>query len=123
MNFLPSHLHEYERQAILDFAAQLQDYLDGALCNLWLFGSKARGDFTADSDLDLLIVVKALNDKQRGIIRRMAARVSLNHNTLINTHILDKNRWEVIEQYQDTLWREVQRDGIPLQDFAGQLTS
>lgn len=123
MNILPSHLHEYERQAILDFTSQLQNYLDGALCNLWLFGSKARGDFSADSDLDLLIVVEALPAKQRGMIRRMAARVSLNYNTLINTHILDKNRWEAIAQHEDTLWREVQRDGIPLQDFALQPTN
>ena len=55
-----------------------------------------------------------MNPERRGIIQRMAARISLDFDTLINTHIKEKARWDVLVQYQDTLWREVQRDGISL---------
>jgi predicted nucleotidyltransferase len=120
MNDLPSHLQENERAAIREFAHELDRLFDDDLCHLWLFGSKARGDFTAHSDLDLLIVLRQMNPERRGIIQRMAARNSLDFDTLINTHILDKTRWDTIVQYQDTLWREVQQDGVSLHELIAQ---
>lgn len=119
-NHLPSHLQKNEQSAVWLLADHLQDFLGGDLCHLWLFGSKARGDFTTDSDVDVLIVLRNLNSERRGTIRRIAARVSLNFDTLINTHIIDKDRWNYLEEHQDTLWREVQRDGISLYDLASQ---
>lgn len=117
MNDLPSHLEENERAAILAFAQSVRDFLGADLCHVWLFGSKARGDFQDDSDLDLLIVLRHLDPERRGVIRRLGARASLEHDTLINTHIYEKERWDYLAQYQDTLWREIQRDGVPLHDL------
>jgi predicted nucleotidyltransferase len=119
-NLLPLHLQKNEQSAVWLLADHLQDFLGDDLCHLWLFGSKARGDFTVDSDVDVLIVLHNLDSERRGAIRRMAARVSLNFDTLINTHIIDKARWDHLAQHQDTLWREVQRDGISLDDLATQ---
>jgi hypothetical protein len=34
--------------------------------------------------------------------------------TLINTHIVTAERWAEMRQWAATLWREVQRDGVPL---------
>ncbi len=33
---------------------------------------------------------------------------------IIYTHILDQKRWQAIVQYEDSLWREVERDGVPI---------
>lgn len=93
---------------------RLAEFLGDDFYGLLLFGSKARGDFTADSDVDLLIVLSHLTSEKRGVIRRMAARLSLEHDILLNTHLIDKKRWDRLVQYRDTLWREVERDGIPL---------
>ena len=122
MSKLPHHLQINERSAVLTFSQNLRDFLGDDLCYLWLFGSKARGDFKYDSDFDLLIVLCQLNSERRGIIRRMAARVSLDCTTLMNTHIYDKARWDNIVRYEDTLWREVQRDGIALHEHFRQST-
>ena len=118
MNIISSYLEERERSAVQAFAGRLSEFLGEELCHLWLFGSKARGDFNADSDVDLLIVPHSLNPERRGIIRRMAARISLDYDTLLNTHILDKTRWDDLARHQDTLWREIQRDGISLLESA-----
>ena len=114
MTALPSHLEESERAAILAFSESVHDFLGADLCHLWLFGSKARGDSHRHSDLDLLIVLRHLDPERRGVIRRLGARVSLDHDTLINTHIYEKERWDYLAHYQDTLWREIERDGISL---------
>jgi len=122
MNILPLHLQDLERNAIASFLHRLRDFLGDDLCQLWLFGSKARGDFHNDSDLDLLVALRGLNPERRGIIRRLAARVSLEYDTLINTHLYEEARWEAIVTHRDTLWREVQRDGILLNDLMRQPT-
>lgn len=123
MSVMPHHLREYEKAAIASFCHRLDDFLGDDLCQLWLFGSKARGDFDEDSDLDLLIVLHGLNSERRGIIRRLAARASLEYDTLINTHLYEEARWQAIVACQDTLWREVQRDGVPLHDLLAQTIS
>jgi predicted nucleotidyltransferase len=120
MIILPLHLQEHEKTAITSFLHRLCDFLGDDLCQLWLFGSKARGDFHEDSDIDLLVVLRDLNSERRGIIRRLAARISLDYDTLINTHLYEEARWEAIVTHRDTLWREVQRDGILLNDLIRQ---
>jgi predicted nucleotidyltransferase len=120
MNDLPSHLTENERAAIWEFANTVSRFLEADLIHLWLFGSKAHGNFTDESDLDLLVVLREMSSKRRGVIQRIAARISLDHDTLINTHMKDKTDWDEIVKYEDTLWREVKRDGICLDELIGQ---
>jgi predicted nucleotidyltransferase len=76
-----------------------------------LFGSKARGDAGDDADIDLLVIVETADWARKGQIRLIDARVSLEYDVLLNTHILDPARWAELAQHQATLWREVQRDG------------
>jgi predicted nucleotidyltransferase len=81
---------------------------------VWFFGSKARGDFGPYSDVDLLILIPELDWSFWDEIRLIAARVSLVYDVLLNTHILDRSRWDAQMRFQGTLWRRVQRDGVPL---------
>jgi uncharacterized protein len=120
MTILPPHLLEREYSAIETFAHSLSDFLGGDLRHLWLFGSKARGDFNEDSDIDLLIVLEHLTPERRGAIRRLAAHISLDYDVLFNTHLYEKGRWDDVVAQRDTLWREVQRDGIPLHALVAQ---
>lgn len=123
MNNLPQHLHLNEKEAIESVAELLFQTLGDNLAEVYLFGSKARGDFHDDSDIDLLVIIERLNQESRWGTRATAADCSLKFDVLFNTHILDKERWDQLAKTQDTLWCEVQRDGIALQDFAGQLMS
>ena len=108
------HLEKEETVAIRQFAMYLIDSLKERVLDIKLFGSKTRGDFTPDSDLDVFIVLDTSDWDTRDQVRFMAADVSLEHDVLLNTHILSRERWEEMARYQATLWREVQRDGVSL---------
>jgi predicted nucleotidyltransferase len=120
MSDLPRHLYNNEREAIDAVIDMLSHSMSDNLLGWYLFGSKARGDFHADSDIDLLIIVNHLDPDSRWKIRATAADCSLQYDVLFNTHIIEKARWDAMVQYKDTLWREVQRDGIPLHELATQ---
>jgi predicted nucleotidyltransferase len=119
---LPNHLKHNEKEAIMAVAALFSEALGDNLDKLYLFGSKARGDFHADSDIDLLVIVNQLDSDSRWLVRATAADCSLQYDVLFNTHLYDKARWDAIAQYQDTLWREVQGGGISLTDLLTQPT-
>lgn len=109
-----TYLRPHERAAVRECLVRLRQALGSQLIGVWLFGSKARGDFGPHSDIDLLIVIPELDWSLWDEIRLIAARVSLEHDTLLNTHILDQSHWDTQMQYMGTLWWQVQRDGVLL---------
>jgi predicted nucleotidyltransferase len=52
------HLTLEETNAVLDYKRRLAQNLGPELIKIGLYGSKARGDFNHNSDIDLLVVVK-----------------------------------------------------------------
>ena len=117
------YLEGNEKKAIIAVVATISQTINSNLVDIYLFGSKARGDFHADSDIDLLIIVNHLDSDSRWEIRAIAADCSLQYDVLFNTHIVEKARWDMMVQYQDTLWREVQRDSISLYQLVTQPTT
>jgi len=109
-------LRANEVEGINAFTSALVAAQGDNLLASFLFGSKARGDAGADSDVDLLIVVDRLEPPIRWQIRELAADCSLEHSLLINTHILDRERWAEHVFYHSTLWREIERDGVALHE-------
>lgn len=111
---LPDRLQPDEQEAIVTLSATFAQMLHGNLVDLYLFGSKARGDFNAESDIDILVILRQLDADSRWLVRSIAADCSLQYDVLFNTHLYDQDRWQAIVAHQDTLWREVQREGISL---------
>lgn len=116
MNQLGEFLQPYERTGIQALVNRLAAALGSNLVGVWLFGSKARGDFDEDSDIDLLVILARLTPPIRWQIRELAADCSLEYDLLINTHLLDSKRWAAHVYYASTLWREITRDGVILHE-------
>ena len=114
MTRLPAHLQADEQAALQEFTARLSQQGDGRVVNVWLFGSKARGDSEPDSDLDILIVLDEADWIIRDRVHLLAARISLEHDVLINTHHLSRAGWARMARQHATLWQQVHRDGFPL---------
>ena len=114
MTRIPVHLQANELAALQEFVEHLLQQGDGRVVGIWLFGSKARGDFESDSDLDLLIVLEDPDWVVRDGVHLLAARVSLEHDVLINTHLLGRADWDRMARQHATLWRQVRREGFPL---------
>jgi hypothetical protein len=108
-----AYLQPRERAALDEFKRRLKELAE-QLIDLALFGSKSRGDFGPDSDLDLFIVLEQCDWQVRDRIHLMGARVSLDYDVLINTHILGQEQWADMVRHRATLWRELQQDGVSL---------
>ncbi len=114
MNHTLAHLQQREYQAVRELCRRLLRMEDIRPHRVWLFGSKARGDYDDDSDIDLLVVLDKVDWKRKERIHLTDSRLSLEYDVLLNTHILSRERWEELSRHRATLWREVERDGVPL---------
>jgi uncharacterized protein len=82
---------------------------------VYLFGSRARGDFRHDSDWDILILVDA-NDVTNEIedkFRDELYDIELETCQIISTFIYPKDYWNSILKYSP-LYKNVNKEGILL---------
>lgn len=114
MTRLTEILRLNEQEGIRAFLDALSAQFDDQVSDVWLFGSKARGESSVYSDIDLLIVVRHLTPQTRWRIREVAADFSLEYDVLFNTHILPVQVWQRHIEQGSTFWKEIQQDGILL---------
>ncbi len=107
-------LRSKERQAIRAFLDSLQQHHSDRVLQTILFGSKARGDGTSWSDIDILVVVDHDDWRLSHAISTLAADASLEFNVLISPRVVGKERWERMRERRFGLYRNIAAEGIPL---------
>ena len=107
-----------EQSALKEFVAYLQSHFAMKVRRLSLFGSKARGDSTHDSDIDVLVILSEEDRQIRREILIQAARLSLKYDVLLSPRVIGEERWEQMKHF--SLYRNVQREAkrLPLSEMA-----
>ena len=88
-----------------------QELLPGAV--VILFGSQARGQATADSDYDLLVLTDSAETpdrKQR--LRDALYEVALRHDAVVSVFLYSRRRWESAPWRAMPLHQAVEAEGI-----------
>lgn len=108
------HLTTKEQRGVQAFLQSLQEHLAGQVLQTILFGSKARGDSTRWSDIDILIIVREESWPLRAEISTLAADVSLKYGILIGPRVIGRERWERMKVAGFGLYKNVAAEGVPL---------
>lgn len=84
------------------------------LAEVWLFGSRARGDARDDSDWDFLVLTDKFADRNvKNQLRDHLYEVELSSEKVVGSIIHSKQEWE--EDYVVTpLYRNIKRDSKPI---------
>jgi predicted nucleotidyltransferase len=107
-------LTPHERLAVEAFLQRLQSELGPVVQQSVLFGSKARGDSSPDSDIDILIIVEKEDWDLRDAISLVGAHVSLEYGILIGPRVIGRERWERMARERFSFYENITREGIPL---------
>ena len=107
-------LSRRESEALHAFTERLLDAFGESVWQIILFGSKARGDSTAFSDIDVLIIADEEDWQQRALMGKIASDVDLDFDVLLNIFLISADRWRWMSEVGFPLCRNVEREGILL---------
>ena len=99
-----------------EFLQEVKRYVQeiDPLAEVWLFGSRARGDAREDSDWDFLVLTdKPVDRHYKNTLRDHLFDIELSSEKTIGSIIHSRQEWE--ETYRVTpLYRNIKRDGKPV---------
>lgn len=101
------------QEVVAEFRADLERLYGSRLVHLILFGSRARGEATAESDIDVLVVLRGPVDPNEEIPRGspLAAALCLKYDVVISCVYVSE---EDFRGEQSPLMLNVRREGVPL---------
>jgi predicted nucleotidyltransferase len=81
-----------------------------------LYGSRARGDETPESDLDILIVLRKVNPGDKEKVHQIAYRLMWDRGfePLIALNIIDREYYLLLREAGSSYLGNIQREGKPL---------
>ena len=82
---------------------------------IWLYGSRARGDAEADSDWDFLVVVEGetSDDRERRLWRRLFD-LELEVGEVLSAILVSRRDWDGLRRETMPLYQSVVREGAPV---------
>lgn len=102
-----------EEQAWLDAYRQtLAEQFPDLIEEIIVFGSKARGTDTADSDPDLLVVIREGDWRLKDVVAQPGDRLAVGTDVVPSIIVLTRAEWETHRKRQAPFWLTVTRDGV-----------
>ena len=102
------------RAATNELLQRLRTKYPGRILSAVLFGSVARGSFSPDSDIDVLIVAGHVDTNFKWEVWGVGARVSLEFDVIFNLRVYSRARWDSLGAAKRPLWQNIEREGVDL---------
>jgi predicted nucleotidyltransferase len=102
------------RAALGDFCSRMRARFGNRLEETRLFGSYARGDHTVDSDVDVLVVVRDLSERERREVFETGYEVYLDRVVELSPLALSSAEWRDRNARELLLAADIMREGIAL---------
>lgn len=99
-------------QTLNIFLKQIRQQLGPHLKQVILFGSRARGDFTADSDYDCLVVVDEVTPEIKEKIYEVTGEILYHYNELFSAFPMAQQKYQ--HDIYEPLLMNVRKEGVIL---------
>ena len=107
-------LNRNQKEAIARYLEILSQIYREQISKVILFGSVARGDFSPESDIDLLIVTANGGQNLKDEISMACFDIMLETEVILSPLVMDEETYEWHKKYRDPLYNQIQKDGIDL---------
>jgi predicted nucleotidyltransferase len=107
-------LKKRERKAVDEFVSLVVHKMSKQVKELTLFGSRARGDYRRNSDIDVLVLINRENLENWQRIQSLSAFVSLKFDVVLSALVMDTKRYKAHSQLRTLLFKDISQDGIRL---------
>jgi predicted nucleotidyltransferase len=107
-------LTEEEKKAVAEIKEEILALVGDRLRGFYLFGSKARGDYDPESDVDLAILVDGLDRKTKERIIDIVADKEIKFLVVISSLVLSWQDFSDLKERERRIALDIESEGIPL---------
>jgi predicted nucleotidyltransferase len=108
------YLSKQEKKVIESFVKDLRARLGDQIVSIRLFGSKIRGDFDKESDIDILILIKKKNERIRKKVAEILTDYLLEYDLSLSPVLYDLYEYRKNNEIGSFFFKEVEKEGILL---------
>ena len=108
------YLSAAEKQGISVFTKRVRKFFGASLLDIRIFGSKVRGDFDKESDIDILLVIDSDDWHLQDEISKIAADVNMELDCNISPVIYTHREHERNKYFRTLFIQEVEKEGVSL---------
>lgn len=103
-----------ERPLFMELKHAITEICGDKIAKLALYGSRARGDYDRDSDIDIAIVVKGLTRELKNRILDTVCDVELKYSIPLSTIVFSEEDFEFLKKRERRIALDIEREGISL---------
>lgn len=107
-------LASHDTTMIIDFVNSLVARYRADLHGVILFGSKARGDATTESDIDLLLIFSDVDRTLSAQVSALANELSLARDVVLMPKLCSLHQWQEMTNGPYPFFNEIFKDGRPV---------
>jgi predicted nucleotidyltransferase len=79
-----------------------------------LYGSRARGDYSKESDTDIAIIIRGLSQEMKRTMLDKISDIEFEHLRYLSTLIFSESDFEQLKKRERRIAVDIEREGIPL---------
>jgi predicted nucleotidyltransferase len=92
----------------------MENQLGDRLVKMVVFGSRARGDFGAESDTDIAIIVRELSRELKYQILDTVADIEMEFVIPLSVVVFSESEFERLKKRERRIALDIEKEGIPL---------
>ncbi len=105
------HLLNKEIKSILELKKEISKLVPNA--NIILYGSKVKGNFDKESDLDLLIIIPNLSKELKYKIIEISTEIELEYDVVFGLVIISEEKYKNSNLFKSSLYyKNIKKEGI-----------
>ena len=100
------------REVARRFAEDVKKLLGDSIREIVLFGSVARGDYSENSDVDVLIVVEGNAWEAQKKVSDVVVDYLTEHGVYVSAKVISLEEFELMKSLNTAFYRNIQREGV-----------
>lgn len=103
-----------EKEVLSELKHAIMEICGKQLVRFVLYGSRARGDYDRESDIDIAIVVRGMTRELKRRIIDAVVEIEVKYLTPLSTLVLSEEDFEFLKSRERRIALDIEREGIPI---------